>query len=120
MPLASLAGGRKVLRTCPTCHRFLTAKLICWKCCERLCRVCGNPTGSAFIETCWPCSYWQDVGREAGREFHATNVTEDWCDTGPARRVASKSFRAERDSDGSGCGRRKHLDGSDHLAEARR
>jgi hypothetical protein len=57
IPLVSLAGGRKVSRTCPTCHRFLTAKLVCWKCCDRLCGVCGKPTGSAFIETCWRCWY---------------------------------------------------------------
>jgi hypothetical protein len=73
-PLASLAGGRRVPRTCPTCRRFLTAKLICWQCCERLCRLCGNPTGSAFIETCWPCSYWQDAGREAGRDLQTTKA----------------------------------------------
>jgi hypothetical protein len=73
VPLASPAGGSKVPRTCPTCHRFLTAKLICWKCCERLCRVCGNLTGSAFIETCRPCAYREDAGRQAGRQFASPN-----------------------------------------------
>jgi hypothetical protein len=73
-PIASLAGVRKVSWTCPTCPRFLTAKLICRQCCERLCRLRGNPTGSAFLETCWPWSYWQDAGRDAGRELQTTNV----------------------------------------------
>jgi hypothetical protein len=66
---ARVAGGRRAPPVCPTCHRFLTAKLACWRCCERLCRLCGNPTGSAFIATCWPCSYREDAGRAGQDKF---------------------------------------------------
>ncbi len=69
VPLASLAGGRRTPPACPTCHRYLTAKLICWHCFDRLCRICGKPTGSACIETCWPCSYWEAATSEAEEEY---------------------------------------------------
>ena len=55
MSQAPIAGSWGTPAVCPTCQRPLTAKLICWACCDRLCRLCGQPTGSAFIETCWPC-----------------------------------------------------------------
>jgi len=42
---------------CPNCQGTLTAKLICWGCCDRLCGGCGQLTGSAFLELCWPCSF---------------------------------------------------------------
>ncbi len=28
---------------------------VCWRCCNRPCEVCGQPTGSAFIRTCCGC-----------------------------------------------------------------
>jgi hypothetical protein len=61
---ASPAGGARRAPTCPTCQGPLTAKLICWRCCDRLCGACGRPTGSAFIELCWPCAF-RDGGGEA-------------------------------------------------------
>ncbi len=67
-PLVRGAAARAAPRACPTCHRFLTAKLVCWGCFDRLCRLCGHPTGSALIETCWPCSYREDADREAGKD----------------------------------------------------
>jgi hypothetical protein len=74
VPLVGLRGGGNVPRTCPTCRGLLTDKLVGWGCGERLCRRCGNPTGSEFIETCWPRSYWEDAGREAERE-HGSKAT---------------------------------------------
>jgi hypothetical protein len=47
---------------CPGCRKPLTAKLVCWTCCERLCGRCGRPTGSAFLAICWPC-WFQTEGR---------------------------------------------------------
>ena len=40
---------------CPECHGPLTAKLVCWACCDRLCSACWRPTGSAFIALCMAC-----------------------------------------------------------------
>jgi hypothetical protein len=45
------AGG-----ACPNCQAPLTDGTVCWRCCDRLCARCGQPTGSAFILFCWPCS----------------------------------------------------------------
>src|SRR5262249_45341111 len=59
-------GGSRVPPTCPTCHGALTARLACWACCDRLCSRCGRPTGSAFIETGWPCWYHAPGGRGGG------------------------------------------------------
>jgi hypothetical protein len=28
---------------------------VCWRCCNRPCEVCGKPTGSALIRTCYLC-----------------------------------------------------------------
>src|SRR5207237_7520174 len=51
---------------CPNCERPLTPKLICWVCCDRLCTACGQATGSAFIELCWPCSFQAAEGDAPG------------------------------------------------------
>ena len=50
--------------TCQHCHKPLNGKGQCWKCCERLCRGCGQRwTSSAFIELCSACSAeWRRQG----------------------------------------------------------
>jgi hypothetical protein len=63
-PVADPGAAAGLPRLCPTCHGPLTAKLECWNCCDRLCRRCGQPTGSAFIEICWPCWFRADAGQE--------------------------------------------------------
>jgi hypothetical protein len=68
---AGAPGSGLAPPVCPTCQGPLTTKLVCWACCERLCAACGQPTGSAFIELCWPCSY--QVG---GGELPATRGHE--------------------------------------------
>lgn len=40
---------------CPGCRRDRDAAGRCWRCCDRPCVMCGRPTGSAFIATCFPC-----------------------------------------------------------------
>jgi hypothetical protein len=40
---------------CQQCSRPMDAKRRCWRCCERLCEVCGRPTWTAFIALCRPC-----------------------------------------------------------------
>lgn len=40
---------------CPSCDAFLSRDRTCWHCCDRLCRACDRPTGSAFIGVCWSC-----------------------------------------------------------------
>jgi len=52
-----LALVRGPFGNCDQCGRSLDSKLCCWgrDCCNRLCSACGRPTGSAFIELCWPC-----------------------------------------------------------------
>ena len=57
LQVAGLAGNTPRGPACPNCQGPLTAKLICWGCCDRLCATCGQATGSAFIELCWPCSF---------------------------------------------------------------
>ncbi len=47
------------LAKCPTCHGALTEERACWHCCDRLCRHCGQQTGTAFIGICWAC-WFQD------------------------------------------------------------
>jgi hypothetical protein len=54
---------------CPTCHKPLTAEAVCWACCDRLCRSCEQPTGSAFIDICWPC--WFRAGCQHEADEHA-------------------------------------------------
>ncbi len=50
--------------SCPTCKGNLTDKLACWRCCDRLCRICGELTGSAFLETCWSCWFLSGTPEE--------------------------------------------------------
>jgi hypothetical protein len=52
---AVLASVRGPHGNCEHCGRRLDDKRRCWRCCDRLCSVCGRATGSAFIELCWPC-----------------------------------------------------------------
>jgi hypothetical protein len=56
MHRTACAGGEggSLLR-CPSCDRPVAAERVCWPCCDRLCRVCGGQTGSAFIDVCWSC-----------------------------------------------------------------
>ena len=55
---------------CPTCHGPLTEDLACWQCCDRLCRHCGQQTGTAFIGICWGC--WFQGGGEGTAAKSAT------------------------------------------------
>lgn len=43
-----------LLGNCPGCRRPLDRGR-CWRCHWRRCSGCGKDTGSAFIQTCWPC-----------------------------------------------------------------
>jgi hypothetical protein len=54
-PCAGEEGGDTTVSCCPTCARPFAAGPVCWGCCDRLCRLCGQQTGSAFIDICWPC-----------------------------------------------------------------
>ncbi len=56
-------------KVCPNCGNPLNDKLICWTCCDRLCLDCGQMTGSAFINTCWPCSFARE-NAPAENEVH--------------------------------------------------
>jgi hypothetical protein len=56
-----VGGGAGVPAVCPDCDGPLTEGAVCWRCCDRLCGACGQPTGSAFISLCWPCSYRADA-----------------------------------------------------------
>jgi len=47
---------------CPTCAKPLTDDLACWHCCDRLCRQCGQQTGTAFISICWAC-WFQETAK---------------------------------------------------------
>jgi hypothetical protein len=49
-------------RRCPTCDKPLTDELACWHCCDRLCRHCGQQTGTAFIGICWACWFQEARG----------------------------------------------------------
>jgi hypothetical protein len=53
--LLALLRQEALALICPHCAGPLDAKGRCWKCCNRICSACGQPTGSAFIELCWPC-----------------------------------------------------------------
>jgi hypothetical protein len=44
---------------------MLDLKQTCWRCCDRLCRRCGQQTGSALVDICWSC--WFQV-RGGARE----------------------------------------------------
>jgi hypothetical protein len=61
-----VSGAVLAPAVCPNCHGSLTARSICWKCCDRLCAGCGQPTGSAFIVFCWPCSYRESAAERLG------------------------------------------------------
>jgi hypothetical protein len=52
---------------CPSCQKPLTAEYVCWGCCDRLCRCCGQLTGSAFIDICWPCWFRSAARGESTR-----------------------------------------------------
>jgi hypothetical protein len=52
--------GAEAACACPECARPLTAEGVCWHCCDRLCRVCGRTTGSAFIDICWACWFQEE------------------------------------------------------------
>ena len=69
-PSGPNAPGTRSSR-CPTCRRPLDAKRACWHCCDRLCSVCGQLTGSAFIESCWSCWFQENGGREHRRDSSA-------------------------------------------------
>jgi hypothetical protein len=43
--------------TCPECNRPTDEKRRCWSCHNRGCKVCGRPTGSAFIAKCVCCGF---------------------------------------------------------------
>jgi TubC N-terminal docking domain len=61
--LLALLRQESLALICPNCARPLDAKGRCWKCCYRICSACGQPTGSAFIELCWPCGLRSREGR---------------------------------------------------------
>lgn len=42
---------------CPHCRRPLDDERACWRCRERRCAGCNEPTGSPFRPRCWPCAY---------------------------------------------------------------
>jgi TubC N-terminal docking domain len=49
-------GAHRLPCCCPTA--------ICWRCCNRPCEGCGQPTGSAFIRNCFACGL-TDTEKEA-------------------------------------------------------
>src|SRR5262245_38278810 len=57
--------------TCPLCSGSLDCKQRCWHCCDRICIDCGRPTGTAFIQRCFPCGhrYNGNRGDEAPPNF---------------------------------------------------
>jgi hypothetical protein len=55
LPSDSSAATYPMALVCPECHGPLTAKLVCWACCDRLCCACGRQTGSAFFAVCLAC-----------------------------------------------------------------
>ena len=71
LPSASPAATCPAPPSCVECHGPLTAKLVCWACCDRLCSACGRPTGSAFIAVCLACeASTPDVGEgDGGRKM---------------------------------------------------
>jgi hypothetical protein len=74
MSQVQVAGTPEIAPVCPNCQRLLTEKLVCWGCCDRLCAGCGQPTGSAFIELCWPCSFGTAGGEGAAEQSTPTVV----------------------------------------------
>ena len=50
---------------CNECGGLLDAKGCCWVCCDRLCEVCGQLTGSAFIRQCYTCAFQTEAGEVA-------------------------------------------------------
>src|SRR5262245_54468049 len=53
--LVNLLRQRLKQSACPNCRRPLDAIRACWRCCDRLCEVCGRLTGSAFLSLCLSC-----------------------------------------------------------------
>jgi hypothetical protein len=62
-----LGGATARPAVCPNCERPLTDGVVCWRCCDRLCAGCGQPTGSAFILYCWPCAHRAESGEAAAK-----------------------------------------------------
>jgi hypothetical protein len=53
--LIELLTGSDCSACCPLCRWPLDSKRRCPKCFDRLCAVCGRPTGSYFIVHCLLC-----------------------------------------------------------------